>query len=92
MGVVPLAFLNVIFCFRKRSNHRVALANRVPTAMIEMQVGVENDVNVFWGDAHRAQVLQQFRRLAVYFDHRFRKFVADSGLDQYRLRSSPHHD
>ena len=92
MGVLPFPFLHVILRFRERGDHLIALPDGVPAAMIEVQVSVDDDVDVFRRNARRAELLQQLCRLAVDLDHSFREFVAHAGFDQHGLRPGAHHD
>ena len=53
--------------------------------MIEMQVRVDDDVDVFGRDAGSGEIRQQLRGLAVELDHAFGELVAHAGLDQHGL-------
>ena len=37
--------------------------------MVEMQVGIDDDVDIFGSDPAGSQIRQQLRRLAVELDH-----------------------
>src|SRR5579863_7593633 len=50
VSVVPFAFLDVVLGFRKCGGDFVSLANGVPSAVVEVQVGVDDDVDVVRGD------------------------------------------
>jgi len=49
--VLPLALGSVIRRFGKRRDDLIALPDRVPAAMVEVQMRVNDDVDVFWSDA-----------------------------------------
>ncbi len=90
--MLPLAVGGIVFGFRKRRHDLVALERRVPAAVIEVQVGVDHDVNVFRRNAGGGQIVQQLCRLAENLNQSFRQLVADPGFDQDRLLASADHD
>ncbi len=50
--VLPLAFLHVIFRFREGGDDLAGLAaDRIPSAVVEVQVGVDDDIDVFGRNA-----------------------------------------
>src|SRR5205823_12236414 len=65
---------------------------RIPSAVVEMQMAVDHDVDLFRRNSRSGQVLQQLRRLTVNHLHFFRELVADSGFDQDCLLSGADHD
>src|SRR5581483_2926120 len=67
-------------------------ANGVPSAVVEVKVGINDDVHIFRGNASRSEVFQQLRRLAEDLHHLLRKLVAGAGLDQDVLLSGADQD
>src|SRR2546427_1939310 len=90
--VQPLALRRVICRSRKRRHDLSALPQRIPSAMVEMQMAVDYDVDLFRRNSRSGQVLQQLRRLTVNHLHFFGELVADSGFDQDCLLAGAHHD
>src|SRR6266705_4684025 len=90
--VHPLALRRVICRSRKRRHDLSALPQRIPSAMVEMQMAVDYDVDLFRRNSRCGQVLQQLLGLAVNSLHFFRELVADSGFDQDCLLARTHQD
>src|SRR5437667_305736 len=88
-SVLPLTCGRVVVRARKGGDNLAIFADGVPSTMVEMQVGVYHNVDIFGSYAGRAQVVQQFGRLTVDFCHFFRKFVANPGFDQDIFVSCP---
>src|SRR5437660_9477752 len=89
LGILPLAPGRVILGPGKgRYNLPVLIPHRVPSAMIEMQMGINHDVDILGHDPARGEIVEQLRRLTVELPHPLRKLVAHPGLDQYRLSPS----
>ena len=82
VGVLPLAFLSIVPGFRKSRLDRVARPNRVPSTMIEMQMGVDDNINVIRREAGRAELIEKLCRLTVDLYHLVWEFVANAGFDQ----------
>src|SRR5207245_8859820 len=66
----------------KSRRHRALLPHRVPAAMIEVQMGIDDDVDVLRTHAAGRKIVEQLRRLAVNLHHLFRQLVADPSLDE----------
>jgi len=88
--MLPFLPLCVVLRFRKRRHESIAAPNRVPSAVIEMEMGVDDDVDVFRGDSGGVEVLEQLGRLLVDLRHLLRQFVADAGFDQDVLVAGAH--
>src|SRR5437016_11462455 len=88
----PLAFRRVIRRSRKRRHNFSTLPHCIPSAMVEMQMAVDYDVDLFRRNSRSGQVLQQLLGLAVNSLHFFRELVADSGFDQDCLLARTHQD
>ena len=50
--------------------------------MIEVQMGIDDDVDVLRTHAAGRKIVEQLRRLAVNLHHLFRQLVADPSLDE----------
>ena len=57
--------------------------------MIKMQVGVDDDIDIFRRNAACGEIVEQLRRLSVKLDHALRKLVAHPGFDQHILLTRP---
>ena len=55
--VLPLAFLGVVPGFREGRFDFAAIANRVPAAVIKMQMGINDDIDLVRGDARGMQII-----------------------------------
>ena len=62
------------------------------SAMIEVQMAVDDDIDIFRRDARCGELVEQLRGLAVDLDHAFGKLVAYAGFDQHGLRSGANYD
>ena len=80
--MLPLFLLDVILRVRKGRDHLIAAPHRIPAAVIKMQVGVDDDVDIFRRDPGGVQVVEQFGRLFVDMHHLFGQFVADASFDE----------
>src|SRR5213080_873178 len=92
VSMPPLALGRVILCFRKCRYDLSVLPDRIPSAVVEMQMAVDYDVDLFRRNSRSGQVLQQLRRLTVNHLHFFRELVVDSGFDQDCLLARLHHN
>src|SRR5450631_849782 len=72
MRMSPLPLLHVVGRLGKSGRHAAAAAHRVPAAMVEVQMSVDDDVDVFGSDTSRGEILQQLGWLAVNFRHSLR--------------------
>src|SRR5262249_43375194 len=73
--MLPLPFLHEILCSRKRRHNSFGVEHGVPTAMVEVQVCVDDDVDVVRSNPSSVHVIQQFRRLYIKFGHALGEFV-----------------
>ena len=73
VGVFPLAFLHVVLCLGESGGNLVALADGVPSAMIEVQMAVDDNVDIVRRDARLGELVEQFSGLAVDLDHSVRR-------------------
>ena len=78
----PLPLLRVILCVWKGCYELFSATDCVPAAMVEMQVRVDDDVDVFGRNSCGVQIVEQFSGLLVDLHHLFGQFVADAGLNQ----------
>src|SRR5208337_1144760 len=82
-GILPLAFGGVIFCPRKCGDYLSSfVTHRVPAAVVEVKMGIDDDVDVFGRDSGSGEIREQLRGLTVELDHAFGEFVAHAGLNQ----------
>ena len=70
---------------KRRDNLAVLVANGVPSAVVEVQVRVDDDVDILGRHASRGEIVEQLGRLSVELDHSVGEFVAHACLDQDRL-------
>ena len=83
LSVPPFAFGCVVFCLGEGGNGVPVAIYSVPAAMVEMEMRVDDDVNVFRSRTSFAEAVQQlFRRLPDSF-LLFLQLVADAGFDQH---------
>src|SRR4030095_10908669 len=80
--MLALGLRSVIRRFGKRCDDLIAFPDCIPAAMVEVQMSVDNDVNVFGSDASRPQFVEQPCSLTMNFDHALGEFVPHSSLDQ----------
>ena len=92
VGVLPLAFLHVVLRPGERAGNLVALADGVPSAMIEVEMAIDDDVYVVRRYARRGQLVEQLSGLAVDLDHSFGQLVARAGFNQHGLRAGADDD
>src|SRR5258708_39543738 len=81
-SVLPFTLGRIVFRARKRRNNVVVFADGVPSAMVEVQVSVDDDVDIVGTYADGMQIVEHPGRLAIDPCHLFREFVADPGLNQ----------
>src|SRR5450755_5116398 len=64
--IFPLAFRRVVFGTRKR-RHELAIrvTDGIPSAMIKMQVRIDDNVDVLRSNSGRREIIEQPRRLPV---------------------------
>ncbi len=83
-GVLPFAFGRVVFRARESwDDLAVFVADGVPAAVVEVEVGVDDDVDVFRSDAGSSEICEELGGLAVELDHAIGELVAHAGFDQY---------
>src|SRR6266851_433781 len=82
MGVLPFAFLDVVLCFWKGGYGFTGAEHGVPSAVVEVQVGIDDDIDVAGRNADGTEVVEKLGGLAVELRHLFGEFVADSGFDE----------
>src|SRR4029077_17190324 len=88
--VLPLAFLHVILRVRESGNDFVSLTYGIPSAMIEVQMGVDDDVDIFGRNTRGAEIIQQFSGLTIEVDQAAGQFIPEAGLNQDSLIAGGH--
>ena len=83
MGVFHLALLHVIGGARETSAGLAVLVIGVPAAVVEMQVGVDDDVDLVGRHAGLLKALQQARLVIVNGAPLVAELAADAGVDQH---------
>ena len=83
VGVLQLALLHVVLRPWKRRHHLTVAIVSVPTAVIEVQVGVNHDVDFVWRDAGFCEALHQPRLILVDGLSLFVELRTYAGFDQH---------
>src|ERR1700720_437368 len=88
--MLPLLLLHVIFRVREGCNNPIAAPHGIPAAVVEMQVRIDDDVDIFRRDSGGVQVVEQLGRLFEDLDQALRQFVAYASFDQNVLLAGAH--
>ena len=62
----------------------------IPSTMVEVQMGVDDDVDIFGRNTRGAEIIQQFSRLTIDFDQAVGQFIPEAGLNQDSLIAGAH--
>ncbi len=83
-GVLPLSFGRVVPGARKgRHDLAAAVAHRVPSAVVEVKMRVDDYVYISGRGAGGREIVEQLGRLAVELDHALRQLIPHAGFDQH---------
>ena len=56
--VLPLALRRIVFCVRKCRGNLAICAHCIPSAVIKVQVTIDDDINLFRHDAGGEQIIK----------------------------------
>lgn len=93
MAVFHLAAMSKVARIGKgRRDGAVGLERCVPAAVVEVEMGVEDNVHLFWSNSSCGKRARKKFLIALDFTHLRGLLVADSGFDQDSLLSSSDND
>ena len=74
--------LGIVLCVGECRNDFVALADGVPAAVVEVEMGIDDDVDLFGINFRSGEILEQLGLVAVNFLLLFIELIADAGFDE----------
>src|SRR3981189_290175 len=91
MAVFHLAAVREVAGVGEGRRYRsVRLECRIPAAVVEVEMGVDHDIDLLHADAGGSQRRRQKLLVAVDLAHLLRLLIADSGLDDYSMPARPY--